>query len=212
MPQAKPRPSEIAAQAKRLWIPHIDKMPGFPSRSSLYPESTSIIAGGTARIDGRLRVAVIDGDPVDVALGWYQCEVDAKDLSPQNRIPVLNMANEKRPAGDWESGLMAPEECLARRSNLARALVTPWRSGDPPHHPIPPTGGIYSPCVGMFPIQGWKPADAHFGFQLFSAMVRNSMTCGKSSSRSRSFLFPQFVGRSWTKLAYSTHSNRKRNS
>lgn len=104
----------------------------------------------------RLRVAVIDGDPVDVALDWYQYSLKDPSKSQSARpIPVVNMANEKRAGGDWESGLMAPEECFARRSNLAHALVTPWNLNQctttpDTHYPIPQKGGIYSPHVVVF--------------------------------------------------------------
>ncbi|KAL8669169.1 MAG: hypothetical protein Q9168_006231 [Polycauliona sp. 1 TL-2023] len=61
------------------------------------------------------------------------------------------MANEKRAGGDWESGLMAPEECLCRRSNLVQALKTPYNSNPPvSHYPIPRYGVIYSPHVVIF--------------------------------------------------------------
>lgn len=99
----------------------------------------------------KLRVAVIDGDPVDVALDWHDSNVktSAGKGRENERIPVVSMANEKRAGGDWESGLLAPEECLCRRSNLVRALTTPWgHSNQGSHYPIPPTGGLYSPHVG----------------------------------------------------------------
>ena len=101
-------------------------------------------------------MAVIDGDPIDVALDWH--ESNTKDHASNRTssfakqggsIPVVSMANDKRAGGDWESGLIAPEECLCRRSNLAKALTTPSQtSAHVPHYPIRPTGGIYSPYVG----------------------------------------------------------------
>ena len=92
----------------------------------------------------------MEGDPVNYALGWYQSAVSAD--SNCRRIPVVNVANEKRAGGDWESGLMAPEECFARRSNLVHALTMPWNAQlgkDENFYPIPQRGGIYSPEVCM---------------------------------------------------------------
>ena len=63
---------------------------------------------------------------------------------------VVNVANEKRAGGDWESGLIAPEECFARRSNLVHALTMPWNAQlgrEENFYPIPQRGGIYSPEV-----------------------------------------------------------------
>lgn len=102
----------------------------------------------------RLRVAVIDGDPIDVALDWYESERDthsggsvAPDQQGAMPIPAVSMANEKRPGGDWESGIMAPEENICRRSNLVQCLNTAW-TPSAQNYPIPTKGGIYSPNVG----------------------------------------------------------------
>jgi len=89
---------------------------------------------------------------VNYALGWYQSAVNADRNC--KRIPVLNVANEKRAGGDWESGLMAPEECFARRSNLVHALTMPWNAQlgrEENFYPIPQRGGIYSPEVCRLP-------------------------------------------------------------
>lgn len=157
MPQIKPKPSEIAAEAKRTYIPYIEqKLPQFPAKSFLHAETTSLSTDSAKSQEKRLRVAVIDGDPVDVALGWSDSNARTNEREDQQspgceaaRIPVVSMANEKRAGGDWESGLMAPEECLCRRSNFVHALTTPWTaSAQPCHYPIPTKGGIYSPYVG----------------------------------------------------------------
>ena len=160
MPPAKPKPSEIAAEAKRLYIPYVEqKMPQFSPRSSFHVEVNKLPATCDGKAPSRRpRIAVIDGDPVDVALDWYEYESKSASKSgsslydeAQFRIPVVNMANEKRAGGDWESGLLAPEENLCRRSNLVRCLMTPWTSSTPtPHYPIPSKGGMYSPSVGKF--------------------------------------------------------------
>lgn len=153
MPQAKPKPSEIAAEAKKTYIPYIEKrMPEYPARSILVADSAEIPIRPDGKPKQRLRVAVIDGDPVDVALDWYQYGRQNGTIPPSaQRVPVVNMANEKRAGGDWESGLLAPEECFARRSNLVHTLVTPWSgysTASHGHYPIPQRGGIYSPSVG----------------------------------------------------------------
>ncbi|KAF2176327.1 hypothetical protein K469DRAFT_682501 [Zopfia rhizophila CBS 207.26] len=154
MPQARPKPSEIAAEAKRTYMPlilrnHIKNA----VTSYFYPDASAIKINPEKRTQQRPRVAVFEGDPVDYALGWYQQVYASTD--PSIRIPVVNMANEKRAGGDWESGLMAPEECFARRSNLVQALTMPWNQNQQPatpdhFYPIPQTGGIYSPEVYVF--------------------------------------------------------------
>lgn len=80
-------------------------------------------------------------------------------------------ANERKPGGDWESsrfsrpemvenksfklilkknkGVMLPEECLCRRSNLSATLATPAVGNAAKHnYPIPSKAGIYSANVG----------------------------------------------------------------
>ena len=158
MPHAKSKPSDIAAEAKRLYMPHIAQTyPQFPARSMAYPDSSKIRVTPKASPGRKLRVAVIDGDPVDVALDWHDsnCKDTAtgsasKSSISGSSIPVVSMANEKRPGGDWESSTIAPEECLCRRSTLVQTLVTPC-SASPKgnHYPLRATGGIYSPSVGM---------------------------------------------------------------
>jgi hypothetical protein len=149
MPQARPKPSEIAAEAKRVWMPYIWKNYIRDSKTSyLYPDATQIRINLDKRSSQRTRVAVMEGDPVTYALGWYQSIANADPDC--KRIPVINVANEKRAGGDWESGLMAPEECFARRSNLVHALTMPWNAQlgrEENFYPIPQKGGIYSPQV-----------------------------------------------------------------
>lgn len=151
MPPSKPKPSEIAAEAKRVWLPHIWKhYIKDPKTSYAYPDSSAIRISADKRTPNRTRVAVLEGDPITHAMGWYQSAIQDPTYKNCKRIPVVNMANERRPGGDWESGLTAPEECFARRSNLVQALTMPWnaqmgRSED--HYPIPQRGGIYCPEV-----------------------------------------------------------------
>ncbi|KAL2045675.1 hypothetical protein N7G274_002105 [Stereocaulon virgatum] len=157
MPQAKAKPSEIASEAKKTYTPYIlAQYPQFPPVSISYPDSSKLRLSSRAGSANKLRVAVIEGDPVDVALGWHDSNLEENGATRDMRrqaaaIPVVNMANEKRAGGDWESGLIAPEECLCRRSNLAKVLTTPSaQSGQVPHYPIRTTGGIYSPHVVVF--------------------------------------------------------------
>ena len=154
MPPAKLKPSDIAAEAKRTYIPYIEqRFPQFPVRSYLYPDSSKLKLNPANGQTRRLRVAVIDGDPIDVALDWNEYNQRGTAVSTNGSpieagpIPVVSMANEKRAGGDWESGLIAPEECLCRRSNLVHTLTMPATHGS--HYPIPTTGGIYSPHVGV---------------------------------------------------------------
>ncbi|KAI9801707.1 MAG: hypothetical protein M1833_002389 [Piccolia ochrophora] len=161
MPHSKPKPAEIAAEAKRTFIPYIEQMmPHFPATSYVYADSSFLRLVHNSGHEKRLRIAVIDGDPIDVALDWYEANAKSNPSMPppdgfksneQLRIPVVNMANEKRPGGDWESGLLAPEESFCRRSNLFKALTTTLDNQTPvPHHPIPQKGAIYSPHVVVY--------------------------------------------------------------
>jgi len=157
MPQAKSKPSDIASEAKKTYTPYIQsQFPHWPPISVSYSDSSKLRSVSRAGSGRKLRVAVIDGDPVDVALDWHESntkEHASMRSTPFTKqggsIPVVSMANEKRAGGDWESGLIAPEECLCRRSNLAKVLITPSQSSaQVPHYPIRTTGGIYSPNVG----------------------------------------------------------------
>ncbi|EWC47984.1 hypothetical protein DRE_02866 [Drechslerella stenobrocha 248] len=62
---------------------------------------------------------------------------------------VLNTANEKTPGGQWEGAVFAPEEALARRSNLVQSLTTSIDGADASrvHYPLPEKGGLFSPRV-----------------------------------------------------------------
>ena len=149
MPPAKLKPSDIAVEAKRTYIPYIDKkFPHLPAKSynHLQPDKIPQSIGKTGGAK-KLRVAVIDGDAVDVALDWSGIESKKGSTSSgEPRIPLILPVDDKRPGGDWESGSMAPEENLARRSNLVPCLNKP--SSQRSNYPIPLEGGIYSPNVG----------------------------------------------------------------
>ena len=154
MPQAQIKPSDIAAEAKKIHLPKIIKShPQSLIGSISYPEISGLKLSAKVSCD-KLRIAVIEGDAVDVALDWHDAErknsgFGEKPSISRPAIPVVNMANEKRAGGDWESGSMAPEECLCRRSTLVHTLVTPHPlSPERSHYPIATFGGIYSPSVG----------------------------------------------------------------
>ena len=157
MPQTKSKPSEIAAEAKRLYIPHIlQTYPQFPARSTAYPDTAKLRIPSNQNAQRKLRIAVIEGDPVDVALDWHDSNcrettdgsIDKSSIAGGS-IPVVCMANEKRAGGEWESSTIAPEECLCRRSTLVQALATPSApSNYGPHYPMRTTSGIYSPSIG----------------------------------------------------------------
>ncbi|KAL8949369.1 MAG: hypothetical protein Q9222_004519 [Ikaeria aurantiellina] len=166
MPQAKPKPADIATEAKRIFFSQAEKSyPSLSIASKSYPDTSNIRLTPGVIHKLKLRIAVIDGDPLDVALDWHDYNQHSGTQAmqrPDHRhagIPVVNMANEKRAGGDWESGLMAPEENLCRRTNLVQALRTPQ---DPraSHYPIPTPGGLYSPHVVAFrsgPEEGYAP-------------------------------------------------------
>ncbi|KAF2459564.1 hypothetical protein BDY21DRAFT_282318 [Lineolata rhizophorae] len=144
MAPGRARPSEIALQAKKFYHQRVEHLhPEWPVSSVLVADSDSIRVNVGRSPFPRPRVAVFDGYPVDIAFLWQ----DEEATPDQTAIPILNMAHDRRPGGDWESGTMGPEECLARRSNLVPTLTRP-------HHevkyPIPQRGGIYSPNVVVF--------------------------------------------------------------
>ncbi|KAL9065906.1 MAG: hypothetical protein Q9157_007314 [Trypethelium eluteriae] len=152
MPSPKPRAAEIATEAKKTFVPYIERtIPAYPAISTVHATPTQAKHVTPAERTKRLRVAVIDGDPIDVALDWYEYtkQQTPSGSDPPHRVPVVNMANEKRPGGDWESGAMAPEECLARRSNLVLALsrTSNGHGSSLDHYPLPQTGGLYSQVV-----------------------------------------------------------------
>ncbi|KAL8668059.1 MAG: hypothetical protein Q9202_000037 [Teloschistes flavicans] len=173
MPQAKPKPSDIAAEAKRIFFPQVEKRcPNLPPQSIFYPDVARLQIRPGSTPKRKLRVAVIDGDPLDVALDWHDYNQRSGDHSvpPSNHegIPVVNMANEKRAGGDWESGLMAPEECLCRRSNLVQALKTPYdpivfRSG-PEDNYAPWSRFRTLPVISVAPVRRPKLDESGTGY------------------------------------------------
>lgn len=164
MPGSKLKPSDVASDAKRQYIPYCAlKYPQYKANSVLVAQARELrpeSADSAGSSGSRLKVAVIEGDPVDVAFEWYEHEKAISDKAQRDNsgryatdlqpIPVVNAANERRPGGDWELGLMASEENFCRRSNLVQCLVTPWPGSQQPHFPIPQYGAIYSPSVIVF--------------------------------------------------------------
>jgi len=159
-----PRASDIATEAKRHYVPYINgyiqqNQEGgrcWTTGSYLFPDSSVVDLSNRQRSSAWPSVAVVEGDAVDIALDWQETEFC------EGRCPVVNMANPNKAGGDWETVTMGPEEGFARRSNLASALKTEVGhfSAKASHYPIPPTGGIYSPCVVVFrngpdDYQGW---------------------------------------------------------
>jgi hypothetical protein len=163
MPQSKTKPSDVAQEAKKHYLQSVKKRkPGWLMGSILCPDTSSMEIAQKTSPWARPRVTVERCDPVDCAINWndHSAECNEKGIAAR-RIVLVNMANEKRAGGDWESGLQAPEECFARRSTLVHALThtyeDPYQENAyqqyPPaskFYPIPQTGGIYSHSVGMY--------------------------------------------------------------
>ena len=186
----KPKPSDIALEAKKRYIPYIaQRLPEFTPSSFVHssPDMVDKVAVNSRK--SNLRVAVINGDPVDVALDWFEEETrpdKVNDNCSSNGIPVVNMANEQRPGGDWESGLIAPEENLCRRSNLVKCLTTPWKAGSSKgsNYPIPLTGGIYSPNVGKLPLTSFRSCTDIRQQSSFAPALTGATPSGPSSNPS----------------------------
>ena len=133
---------DVALEAKNYYIPDIESNYSLPPSISYEDPPKHPMAGALQSSRSKLLIAVIDKDPVDTALDWSM-----ENAEGSNMIPVVNMANEEQPGGDWDTSRIGQEEDLCRRSNLARILVSPSKES---HYPIPSKGGIYSPSVGMY--------------------------------------------------------------
>jgi hypothetical protein len=122
MPPSKPKPSEIAVEAKKSYIPYIrtNFSAQWPSTSYLcHSESVKSPPGNAAlrdnprfgisykyiylREDCSFLTAFYDRDPVDLALDWSDPS-DGQQNPPLKPVVVIMPANEKRPGGDWEAG------------------------------------------------------------------------------------------------------------
>ncbi|KAG5977563.1 hypothetical protein E4U55_006659 [Claviceps digitariae] len=143
------KPSEIAADTKRNFIPLINANYAelFPPFSVLYRQPTTL---EISRHNQSIRPPVFRleiGDPIMTAISYAAADSQASGGS-RVRIPFICAANERRPGGDWETGCSGYEEKLCRRSNLSATLSTPWPSTEvESNYPIPTTGGILSDAV-----------------------------------------------------------------
>merc|ERR1711881_684254 len=145
MPQSKPKPSEIALEAKRKYLPGLEaseQWRAYMCGSFLIKDTAEVSITDDKRSYGRPRVTVEDGDPVNTVIG----------ARAYGSMALVNTANERKAGGDWESGFTAAEECLARRSTLIHALKHSYQSGGKADrfYPIPQRGSIYSPHVVIF--------------------------------------------------------------
>ncbi|KAA8913612.1 hypothetical protein FN846DRAFT_771813 [Sphaerosporella brunnea] len=146
MPTNRQKAAAVAADT-RARFSELPQKTGTDPTSYFYPSSSSLpILPEESRFS--LRSAVIQGDPLDIAVDWQIYSFQ----QPSSGILVLNTANEKKPGGDWEGGLLGlgAEESLARRSNLVQTLLATdsVETGVTSYYPLPQMGGIYSPnCI-----------------------------------------------------------------
>ncbi|KAJ8129731.1 hypothetical protein O1611_g3899 [Lasiodiplodia mahajangana] len=127
---SKPKPTDVAAEAKKHYIPMIRTLEQIP----LAPLGPSL---------PNPEFYVCAGDPVDFALDW--------EARVQTRIPFICVANDKRPGGDWETAAAGYEERLCKRSTLSATLATPGPGSQVDcNYPISSEGGIYSEFVVVF--------------------------------------------------------------
>ncbi|KAB5518735.1 hypothetical protein GE09DRAFT_1066052 [Coniochaeta sp. 2T2.1] len=148
------KPSEVAADTKRNYLPAIKSQ--YPNQHSYligHPLTQMVSLGPREHELRHPSFFVQQGDPVDGALKWQAL----KRTAAQNQsiwIPVICGANDKRPGGDWETGVQGYEERLCRRSSLSATLATPASESQGAelgsNFPIPSTGGIFSPYVVVF--------------------------------------------------------------
>ncbi|KAL2137104.1 hypothetical protein VTI74DRAFT_8736 [Chaetomium olivicolor] len=144
--KSKPKPSEVASEAKRYYIPLIRKeyASTWATCSYIYHQPLLQINFLERPLDlAPPHFYVYNGDPVDFALSWV--------AQAQCAIPFICAANDKRPGGDWETGVVGYEERLCRRSTLAACLATPGDgSSVNNHYPLPICAGILSRDVVVF--------------------------------------------------------------
>lgn len=115
MPPAKVKPSDVAAEAKKTYIPYIEAnfAATWPAHSYLIPDSNimrceapgerkrcrmSMSSGHSVPAYTNTRTAVIEGDAVDVAIEL------GITIGKPDQVVLVNMANDKRAGGDWEAG------------------------------------------------------------------------------------------------------------
>lgn len=171
MPQSKPKPSEIALEAKRKYLPGLEaseQWRHYMCGSLLIKDTAEVPVADDKRVYGRPRITVEDGDPVNTVIG----------ARAYGSMALVNTANERKAGGDWESGFTAAEECLARRSTLIHALKHSYSSNGKADrfYPIPQRGAIYSPHVGMFLVTDVSKGRTDLSPQSYSGMARRDHT------------------------------------
>ncbi|KAK5995516.1 hypothetical protein PT974_03925 [Cladobotryum mycophilum] len=150
---SKVRPSEVAADTKRNFIPLIkaNYAEVFPPYSVLYRHPTAQLDIQRRKASTRPPAFRIEfGDPVRQAICYGAMDTQASEAAggPRVRVPFICAANDRRPGGDWETGCAGYEEKLCRRSNLSATLGSPWpNAGETSNYPIPSVGGILSDSV-----------------------------------------------------------------
>ncbi|GAB1317580.1 hypothetical protein MFIFM68171_07790 [Madurella fahalii] len=144
--KSKPKASEVASEAKKYYIPLIRK-----EYTSTWATDSYIFEQPLLQINFLERPLditpphfyVCSGDPVDFAISWV--------AQTQCAVPFICAANENRPGGDWETGVVGYEEQLCRRSTLSACLATPADSSSVNgHYPLPISAGILSRDVVVF--------------------------------------------------------------
>ncbi|KAF3915166.1 hypothetical protein ABW20_dc0104615 [Dactylellina cionopaga] len=145
MPTLRQRASSASAETRDLWD-CISASVG-QSYSFCYDQTEPLPYRGPYTERQWPRIAVVaSADPVDVALSMQTSD----RLGCPKRVAVLNTANEKKAGGLWEGAVFAPEEALARRSNLVQTLQTGDNGASAAHHyPLPERGGLFSPRVAV---------------------------------------------------------------
>lgn len=150
---SKPKASEVAAETKKYYIPLIRKnyASEWPTMSYLYhqPLQQLSVPPRLSNFPSPPTFHVTCGDPVDFAL--HMAATETARTGDDVRVPFICAANEKRPGGDWETGVVGYEERLCRRSTLSAALATPGPgSAVGSNYPIPCEGGVMSNYVVVF--------------------------------------------------------------
>ncbi|KAF3763092.1 hypothetical protein M406DRAFT_261961 [Cryphonectria parasitica EP155] len=137
---SKPRPAEVAAETKRFIKNSAGAFNGYAYlfAQPLAMSYTEFPHRPTMNLNPPI-FWVREGDPVDFATCWSAENNDTK-------VAFICAANENRPGGDWETGVVGYEERLCRRSNLSQHLATPKEV----NYPIPPEGGLFSDPVVVF--------------------------------------------------------------
>ncbi|CAK7564297.1 MAG: hypothetical protein SEPTF4163_002186 [Sporothrix epigloea] len=151
--KSKPKASEVAADTRRNYIPLIKNNYAhiYKTCSILYAHPlTDLSLHGFPQHYSRMpSFFVRHGDPVTAAIDWaYQM---FGEIGQPVAVPLICSANDKRPGGDWETGVAGSEERLCRRSTLSATLATPApESCYQTNYPIPIEGGIFSEEVVVF--------------------------------------------------------------